>query len=106
MTEQIISRPLAESISALVDNQASELELQRILKATQTDPEVRMTWARYQVASAVIRRDLPVFEWSDFSSRVSAAIDNEEAHQVIPGTSARKPGRWWQNVGRFAVAAS
>lgn len=111
MTEQIISRPLAESLSALVDNEASELELQRVLKASQTDPEVRRTWERFQITSAVMRRDMPTFELDDFASRVSAAIAEEETHQPLESQeqeaapiAKRQP--WWQNMARFAVAAS
>lgn len=105
MTEQTTHHSLAESLSALVDSQASELELQRILKASQSDPEVKATWARYQVASAVIRRDMPAFDLSDFSARVSAALDEEAVHNGTTADSVA-PTRWWQNVGRFAVAAS
>src|SRR5690606_21435492 len=79
MTEQT-THHLAESISALVDSQASELELQRILKTSQSDPQVKMIWARYQVASAVMRHDMPAFELTDFSARVSAALETEETY--------------------------
>ena len=106
MTQQTNSHPLAESISALADNQASELELQRILKASESDPEVNATWSRYQVASAAIRGDLPTLELSDFAARVSAAIDKEETYAVESEPTTKKPAGWWQNLGRFAVAAS
>ena len=109
MTEQTTHHSLAESLSALVDSQASELELQRILKASQSDPEVKVTWARYQVASAVIRRDMPAFDLTDFSARVSAALDDEAVHEAGHSGATADPAtrtRWWQNVGRFAVAAS
>lgn len=105
MTEQTNHHSLAESLSALVDSQASELELQRILKASQSDPEVKTTWARYQVASAVMRREMPAFELTDFSARVSAALDEEEVHNGVTGNPVKRT-RWWQNAGRFAVAAS
>lgn len=104
MTEQTSHHPLAESISALVDNQASELELQRILKAAQSDSEVGATWSRYQIAGAVMRSDMPAFEMSDFATLVSAAIATESVHSETP--VANKRGHWWQNVARFAVAAS
>ena len=55
MSEQNPSQTLAESISALMDNQASELELQRILKASEQDPAVKATWARYQIVGAALR---------------------------------------------------
>src|SRR5690554_6715693 len=106
MTQQTNSHPLAESISALADNQASELELQRILKASESDPEVNATWSRYQVTSAAMRGDLPILELSDFAARVSAAIDKEETYKVEPESAPKKPVGWWQNLGRFAVATS
>lgn len=105
MTEQNTHHSLAESLSALVDNQASELELQRILKSSQSDTEVNATWSRYQVAGAVMRGDMPAFALSDFAERISAAIDAEKAHTGSANVPAVRP-HWWQNVARFAVAAS
>lgn len=119
MTEQIQSPVLAESLSALMDNQASELELQRLLKALDADPELKSTWSRYQIASAGIKGDVPVLASSDFASRVSAAIDAEETYSQQPQVAAKQdtgsaaagnviamPLRWWQQAGRAAVAAS
>lgn len=119
MTEQTQPPVLAESLSALMDNEASELELQRLLKALESDPELKSTWSRYQIASAGVKGDIPVLASSDFVSRVSAAIEAEETysapviHQVaanqtsIPATNVvAMPLRWWQQAGRVAVAAS
>src|SRR5688572_13708975 len=118
MTEQIQPSVLAESLSALMDNQASELEIQRLLKALDTDPDLKSTWSRYQIASAGLKGDLPVMASSDFASRVSAAIDAEETYsfqsqivsqtpnQAPTGNVIAMPLRWWQQAGRVAVAAS
>jgi sigma-E factor negative regulatory protein RseA len=119
MTEQIQSPVLAESLSALMDNQASELEIQRLLKALEASPELKSTWSRYQVASAGIKGDLSVVAFSDFAARISAAIDTEETYglqsQAAPQSEANQAGsgnviamplRWWQQAGRVAVAAS
>src|SRR5690606_10738793 len=38
--------------------------------------------------------------------RVSAAIDKEETYTVESEPAPKKPLGWWQNLGRFAVAAS
>ncbi len=107
MTEQTYHN-LAESISALMDNEASELELQRILKASQSDAGVKATWARYQLASAVMRRDMPAVEVSDFSARVSAALDAEPVpvEENTPVFAEAPRRHWWQNMARVAVAAS
>ena len=120
MTEQIQSPVLTESLSALMDNQASELELQRLLKALDADSELKSTWSRYQIASAGLKGKLPVMASSDFASRVSAAIDAEETYSLQPQVAAQQnpgqsiaggnviamPLRWWQQAGRVAVAAS
>ena len=108
MTQQNTHHPLAESLSSLMDNEASELELQRVLKASESDSEVKATWSRYQVARAALHRDLPMLEMGDFAARVSAALEQEENHTIasVPVTPAKKAVQWWQNVARFAVAAS
>jgi len=120
MTEQIQPPVLEESLSALMDNEASELELQRLLKALDTDPELKTTWSRYQIASAGLKGKLPVMASSDFAARVSAAIDAEEVYSQSIGTNQSSasldtksgagvvalPSRWWQQASRVAVAAS
>lgn len=106
MTQQTTQNPLAESISALMDNQASELELQRILKASESDPEVKAIWLRYQLASSAIRHDMPGFASGDFAARMSAALDEESAHIAVPKAGGRKTDQWWKNLSRVAVAAS
>ena len=115
MSEQNRPQTFAESISALMDNQASELELQRILKASEQDSDVKATWSRYQITSALLKGDkAPVFSssvMSDFSARISAAIDAEETLQVDESTKVSveqtKPqqGLWYQ-LGRVALVAS
>ncbi len=117
MTEQIQPPVLAESLSALMDNEASELELQRLLKALDADPEVKTTWSRYQIGSAGLKGKLPAMAPSDFASRVSAAIEAEETYSQQPAVAVKPetitdsnviavPVSWWQQVGRAAVAAS
>lgn len=111
MTQQIQSPMLAESLSALMDNEASELELQRLLKELDADPELQATWSRYQIASAGLKGSIPVIAPSDFAARVSAAIDAEDAHstlnsEAVPANSVTVMSSWWQQAGRVAVAAS
>lgn len=114
MTEQIQPPVLAESLSALMDNEVSELELQRLLKALDADPEVKATWSRYQVASAGLKGKLPAMASSDFAARISAAIDAEETYSqqstpkqnVIADNVVAVPSSWWQQLGRAAIAAS
>ncbi|MFJ7883878.1 sigma-E factor negative regulatory protein [Pseudomonas sp. NPDC096917] len=88
---------LQESLSAVMDNEADELELRRVLNAFD-DPQTRDTWSRYQVARAVMHKDL-LMPRLDIASAVSAALAEEQA----PAKGVRGP---WRNIGRLAVAAS
>lgn len=87
---------LQESLSAVMDNEADELELRRVLAASE-DGELRGTWSRYQIARAAMHRELLVPQL-DIASAVSAALAEEAA-------PARKTPIW-RSVGRVAVAAS
>jgi len=112
MSEQNRPQTLAESISALMDNQAAELEVQRILKATEQGAEVKATWSRYQIAGAVLRGDkTPVLSpsvMSDFSARLSAAIDAEETftEPTINVEKSKTQQGWFYQLGRVALVAS
>lgn len=116
MSEQNRPQTLAESISALMDNQASEFELQRILKASEHDADLKSTWSRYQIAGAVLRGEqAPLFspsEMSDFSSRLSAAIAAEETVQTASAVSLSSPETtkaqqgWLYQLGRVTLVAS
>lgn len=104
MSEHKPAQPLAESLSALVDNQASELELMRILKASEQDPELSATWGRYQLAGSVLRGEQVAIAPGDFAARLSAAIADEEAYSA-PVVRKTQQG-WLYNLGRVALVAS
>ncbi len=89
---------LHESLSALLDDETTELELHRIL-AAKDDMPLRATWSRYQVARAVMHKEL-IEPRLDLDAAVSAALADEPVHRVKPVASR------WQGLGRFAVAAS
>ncbi|OYT94166.1 MAG: RNA polymerase subunit sigma, partial [Pseudomonas sp. PGPPP3] len=74
---------LQESLSALMDNETDELELRRVLAAS-GEGEVRATWARYQVARAVMHKEL-LEPRLDLAAAVSAALADE------PALTTRKP---------------
>ena len=90
---------LQESLSAVMDNQADELELRRVLAASD-DPELRATWSRYQIARAVMHKEL-LEPRLDIAAAVSAALADDVA--PAPQQAQRGP---WRTVGRLAVAAS
>ncbi|UUY06621.1 anti-sigma factor [Pseudomonas sp. J452] len=88
---------LQESLSAVMDNEADELELRRVLAASE-EPELRATWSRYQIARAVMHKEL-LEPRLDIAAAVSAAL----ADEALPEKAAA--GRW-RGLGRLAVAAS
>ncbi|MEK0363527.1 sigma-E factor negative regulatory protein [Pseudomonas sp. CBC3] len=90
---------LHESLSAVMDNEADELELRRVL-AADGDTEMRSTWSRYQIARAAMHKEL-IEPRLDIASAVTAALADE------PAITVAKPQRFaWRNIGRIAVAAS
>ncbi|MBQ0808046.1 MAG: sigma-E factor negative regulatory protein [Porticoccus sp.] len=91
---------IKESLSALMDGQADELEVRRVLKGVSEDDELRDTWRRHQMAAAAMRRELPM-QVVDYSSAIRNAIE----HEPKLGSETRV-GRLLKPLGRFAVAAS
>lgn len=95
-----------ESLSALMDGEIDELELRRVLKGSAESEALRDTWRRYQLAAAVMRRDLS-HQAIDFSSDIRAAIENEEPLSVKKeNASGSSASGMLGNFGRFAIAAS
>ncbi|MBD8600302.1 sigma-E factor negative regulatory protein [Pseudomonas sp. CFBP 8772] len=88
---------LQESLSAVMDNEADELELRRVLSAIE-DADTRATWSRYQIARAAMHKEL-LLPHLDISAAVAAGI----ADEVSPLKAGRGP---WRTLGRLAVAAS
>ncbi|HAB03187.1 MAG TPA: RNA polymerase subunit sigma [Pseudomonas sp.] len=88
---------LQESLSAVMDNEADQLELRRVLNAVD-DSETRATWSRYQVARAAMHKEL-LLPQLDIASAVSAAL----ADEAVPVKAKQGP---WRTLGRLAVAAS
>lgn len=95
------SESLKESLSALMDNEADELEVRRVLKACGDDASLRSDWARYHSARALMHKE-PWQGRIDLSAGVAAAIANDP----VPATTTAKVSRVWQSMGRLAVAAS
>lgn len=98
MTEQS-NHPLNESLSALVDGEASPLEVRRLLKGGSERSELAAQWSRYHLTGSVMRGEFETMAPAGFADRISAAIDAEQA----PVSGQR---HWWQRAGQAAVAAS
>jgi sigma-E factor negative regulatory protein RseA len=102
-------KPLEESLSALVDGEISELELHRLLKASDEDYEqLRDQWTHAHLARAAIKQDFPAVDMRDLSGSIRASINEEATCSVGAEGSSEKRTKQsvWFGVGRFAIAAS
>lgn len=104
--ERSSNQQLDESLSALMDGEATDMELRRILKSTEADKEsINARWMRYHLASDAMRGEVELHNSMDFSSSISAAIVDEPAYSSAASQKKEKSA-FWPNLGRFAVAAS
>ncbi len=106
---------LNEAVSALVDGEHNDLDMQRVLNAldgkgpasseeqadtAELSTTVREAWIGYHRVSAVMRKDDVAFSHIDLSQAVSAAIAQETAPKQL----------WYVNApqffGKTAVAAA
>lgn len=94
-----------ESLSAILDNQANELELERVLAQCEQDPVLRQTWVRYNLAQqAAHGHSIAHADW-DVSARVRSALGGPTVRDT-----ASLPVTFKHSIVRplmsFAVAAS
>ncbi len=108
-----MSEKLRESLSAIVDDEADEFELRRVLDELEKNPELKRSWDRYHLIGTVMRN-----EHSDravaLRARVRRALDMEQMQGVkdadepvvapAAGGEARTP--WLGRLTGLAVAAS
>ena len=93
-----------ESLSALMDGEADELEIRRLLNQLEQDDELHAKWHRYQLLGAVMRGE-PVTT-VDLSQGIRQALDGEPmddlSQTAVPVVAASRL-RW---LASGAVAAS
>ncbi len=96
-----------ESLSALIDGEANELELERVLRQIGDDADLRQTWVRYNAVQAACSAQ-HVSHWSvDISARVREGITaDRQSRADTPAASRKRWQNWLQPVGSLAVAAS
>ncbi|MFK8048254.1 MAG: sigma-E factor negative regulatory protein [Halioglobus sp.] len=92
---------MRESLSALMDGEANELELQRVLSEVGEDRDLRQTWVRYNAVSAACSGQQISNLSLDISQSVREAIDAEGS-----SASSSQIGRLLKPFASFAVAAS
>lgn len=92
-----------ESLSALLDNEADDLELRRVLKACEQDTQLLETWERYSLVQSVLHESaIPVSP--SLSQRIAAQIETEATPETK--TPTLDSSNWQQGMAKFAIAAS
>jgi sigma-E factor negative regulatory protein RseA len=100
-----MSERLRESLSALMDDEANELEIERVLSQVTSNTELRERWSRYQVASTALGGQTQSLLQMDISERVREAIaEEDDAAAARPRESLRE--RITRPLTSLAVAAT
>jgi sigma-E factor negative regulatory protein RseA len=95
-----MSEALREQLSALMDGELPKDQMRFLLRGLDADAQLAQSWSRYQLASAVIRRQaafVPVD--AGFADRVMLAV----SQQASPGRYGVRILRW---AGGGAIAAT
>ena len=77
-------RRMLESVSALIDGEANDLDLARVLKAGDESEAMRAYWQRQQQYRAVMQSGGSAFSAVDVSSRVTAVISEDKPRFANP----------------------
>lgn len=97
-----MSESMRESLSALMDDEANELETERVLARIAGDPQLRQAWVRYNVVHSVAVGHVPAHLELDISSQVRDAIAGETGGRNAAGIRQR----FLKPLASLAVAAS
>lgn len=98
-----------ESLSALMDGEADELEVRRILNQLDKDDELRENWKNYHLMGSLMREES--FDSIDLTLGINNALDGidtlsdsgtHKTNQEAPAQSAS----WYKPLTSVAVAAS
>jgi sigma-E factor negative regulatory protein RseA len=99
--------PVKEQLSACLDGELPEAELDLLLKQVGRDSDLRASLGRYALIGETLRAKGPIAAPADFAIRVSAAIEGEPALPQHNAQTARpsKVPQWLRPVAGLAVAA-
>jgi sigma-E factor negative regulatory protein RseA len=100
--------PVKEQLSACLDGELPEGELDLLLKQVSSDPQLRESLGRYALIGEALRGQGAVAAPADFSKRITAAIDAEPPLSSLTERSLparRKSAHWQRPAAGFAIAA-
>jgi negative regulator of sigma E activity len=99
--------PVKEQLSACLDGELPEGELDLLLRQVGRDQPLRNTLGRYALIGETLRSQGAVAAPTDFATKISAAIAAEPAlvQERRATRLASAPARWLKPVAGFAIAA-
>lgn len=100
---------LNEALSALMDDEADQLELRRVLRELPANPELSAAWKRYHAVRASLQQDIHSRPAVNLLQGVQARLAAEEGspafeHPTRSGSVLRS--RFVRYLGQGAIAAS
>ena len=110
-----MSEQLKESLSAVMDGEADEFEIRRVLNEAANDPELRGVWERFHLVRSVMRGEGRMSAVANLGARIWTQIDAADA--ATPDTTVEPvqdvPERalrggwvtWGRGLAGVAVAA-
>jgi sigma-E factor negative regulatory protein RseA len=102
-----------ESLSALMDGEADELEIRRVLNQLDKDDELRDNWKNYHLMGSLMRDES--IDSLDLTRGINQVLDGELAPKGASDVNApgamvsqvkRSRGAWYKPLTSVAVAAS
>ena len=96
-----------ESLSALIDGEASEIEVHRLVREFRSDDSLSASWGVYQKIRTTARRDadpLSIEHHHQLFARISSAIEAEDTHDEKPAAQPASSNK--VVFGSLAIAAS
>jgi len=87
-----------ESLSSLMDGEADEMSVHRLLGKVEKDPALKSKWRRYHLAQDILKGQTSAHSELDVSALVSSAIAGEATPK------SERP--WMKAIGGMSIAAS
>jgi len=100
--------PVKEQLSAYLDGELREAELDLLLKQVQRDPRLQDSVGRYALTGEVLRTSSFPIPTAGFAARISQAIAAEAGDSKLLVAPAPRPmvvPRWLRPAGGAAIAA-
>lgn len=100
-----------ELLSALIDGELQNEELDLVLQLTSKNAQAKIQLQRYQLSSDILHGHALAKHNINLGERISAAIADEDTHSSIPELKQKTqiisfPQQFWKQTMSLAIAAS